>query len=256
MVSVAAFASYNDRPSLKEEVDNMLMSIRSNAILPKVSVLILLAAGPATLGRAQDGDARRRQDPPKNVNVVNTPNVSVANTPSVTVTNTPTVNVGNTPSVNVANTATVQVSGTPSVQVKNDVSTPVVTRSTDEPARQPFSTFHTCSTNTNGGTQECSVTFNVPSSKELVIEYVNVQCFGFGSPNPAQSTITTTAGGSSVPYNFLRGDPNPIFNNVFQNNALVRIYADPGTTVTLTGIQNGNGSTFQFSLSGYYVNVP
>jgi hypothetical protein len=160
------------------------------------------------------------------------------------------------PSVNVANTATVQVSGTASVEVKNDASAPVVTRSSDEPARQPFSTFQTCSTNANGGTQTCTATFNIPANKELVIEYVNILCFGFGSPNPARSTITTTAGGSSVPYRFLRGDPSPIFNNEFQSNALVRIYADPGTTVTLTGTQNGNGSTFQFSLSGYYVNVP
>lgn len=233
----------------------MLMSIRSNAIWPKVSVLILLAAGPATLGRAQDADARRRQDPPKNVNVVNTPNVNVANTPGVTVTNTPTVNVGNTPSVNVANTATVQVSGTPSVEIKNDASTPVITRSTDEPARQPFSTFQTCSTN-SGGTQECTAIFNVPANKQLVIEYVSILCFGFGNPNPARSTITATTGGSSVPYRFLRGDPSPIFNNEFQSNSLVRIYADPGTTVTLTGTQNGNGSSFQFSLSGYFVNVP
>jgi hypothetical protein len=234
----------------------MLMSIRSNAIWPEVSVLILLIAGPATLGRAQGGDVIRPHDPPKNVNVVNTPNVNVTNTPGVTVTNTPTVNVGNTPSVNVANTATVQVSGTPSVEVKNDASTPVITRSTDEPARQPFSTFQTCSTNTNGGTQECTSTFSVPANKELVIEYVSVLSFGFGNPNPARSTITTTAGGASVPYRFLRGDPSPIFNNEFQSNAVVRIYADSGTTVTLTGTQNGNGSTFQFSLSGYYVNVP
>ena len=236
----------------------MLMSIRSNAIVLKVSMLILLAGGLATLGSAQDEKQKRehRQDPAKNVNVVNTPNVNVVNTPGVTVTNTPTVNVGNTPSVNVANTATVQVSGTPSVEVKNDASTPVITRSTDEPSRQPFSILRSCSTNTTGGTQTCTTTFNVPTNKELVIEYVNIQCFGFGSPNPAQSTITTTAGGTSVPYNFLRGDPNPIFNNVFQSNALVRIYADPGTTVTLMGTQNGNGSTFAFSLSGYYVNVP
>lgn len=238
----------------------MLMSIRSNTILRKVSLLILLAGSTATLAGAQDADAKEkrehRQDPPRNVNVVNTPNVNVVNTPGVAVTNTPTVNVGNTPSVNVANTATVQVSGTTSVEIKNDAATPVITRSGDEPARQAFSTFQRCSTNTNGGTQTCIATFNVPANKELVIEYVNVQCFGFGSPNPAQSTITTTVGGSSVPYNFLRGDPNPIFNNVFQSNALVRIYADPSTTVTLTGTQNGNGSTFLFSLSGYYVNVP
>jgi hypothetical protein len=231
----------------------MLMSIPGNTILPKLSLLVLLAGATGGLAGAQDAKREHRQE---NVNVVNTPNVSVVNTPGVTVTNTPTVNVGNTPSVNLANTATVQVSGTASVEVKNDASTPVITRSGDEPARQAFSTFQTCSTNTNGGTQSCAASFNVPANKELVIEYVSVQCFGFGSPNPAQSTITTTAGGSSVPYNFLRGDPNPIFNNVFQNNALVRIYADPGTTVTLAGVQNGNGSTFQFSLSGYYVNIP
>jgi len=231
----------------------MKMSIRSNAIL------ILLASSLATLGWSQDADSREkrehRQDPPKNVNVVNTPNVNVANTPSVSVTNTPTVNVGNTPSVNVANTATVQVSGTPSVEVKNDVSSPVITRGADEPARQPFSLFQSCST-TAGGTQICTTSFNVPANKALVIEYVSVLCFGFGNPNPARSTITTTAGGATVPYNFLRGDPSPIFNNEFQSNALVRIYADPGTTVTLTGTQSGNGSNFQFSLSGHYVNVP
>ncbi len=184
--------------------------------------------------------------------------VTVQNTPNVTVSGTPTVKVSGT--VPVSGSVSATINGTPAVDAANlpltndggAANAAVAVKGADEPARQAVSFFKGCISN---GAQTCSTSFTVPAGKELVIEYVSVSCFGFGSPNPIYSTITTTAGGATPPYYISRGEATA-FTNSFINSVPVKIYADPSTTVTLTGFQVGNGSNFQFSLSGHYVNVP
>jgi hypothetical protein len=184
--------------------------------------------------------------------------VTVENTPSVTISGKPTVAVSGT--VPVSGNVNATIAGTPTVNAGNlpltndgsALNAAVSVKGVDEPARQAVSFFKECISN---GAQTCTVSFTVPAGKELVLEYASVLSFGFGSPNPVYSTITTSAGGATPPYYISRGEATT-FTNSFINSVPVKLYADPNTTVTLTGFQVGNGSHFEFSLSGYYVNVP
>ncbi len=78
--------------------------------------------------------------------------------------------------------------------------------------------------------------FQVPSGRTLVIELVN--------DNTYESTgIQTVAGGNEVSWSIL-----PSTNANFSN---VRMYADPGSTVTLTFYGSASGS---INISGYLTN--
>lgn len=148
----------------------------------------------------------------------------------VTVTNTPNVNVVNSPSV----------------------------RDADNPARQPFQ----ASFNVTPADNVCfgQTTFQIPAKQELVIEYASATAFIPGAGQGVLYTVETTAGGANVPHHLFTTPPVNAAGIVAVSQ-LVRVYADPGTTVTVTfselGGFCGNGvSQVGMELSGFLVNVP
>ncbi len=190
-----------------------------------------------------------------NVNVVNSPANPVPVTGSVSVTGAVTGTV----------TGTVGLAPGASVLIDNTVGDPVRVRNVND-AIQPIQARSSCLVNALG----CLPTiYTVPAGKRLVIEYASMNVCVL----PGQSatlSIATTVGGQSV-FHYLNGTPpaaGPGTASIGCNSGLpssevatgqqVKIYADPGTFVVLTGSRNSTvgSANFQFSISGYLVDVP
>jgi hypothetical protein len=95
-------------------------------------------------------------------------------------------------------------------------------------------------------------TFAVPAGKRLVIEYVSGTCLTF--PNGSAS-ITATTNGTRLSHQFTSHVINPLPTGTPQVayatfGDLVKIYADPGTTVSLDG---GTDVCLNLTLSGKLV---
>jgi len=193
--------------------------------------------------------------------IQNTPTVNVSGTVPVSggvaITNTPSVNaaITNTPNVSVTGTPTVSVTNLPTGTAGAANTTGVVIKDLDEPARQPFQTRLLCST-TAAGSIYCQASYTVPAGKELVIEYVQVSSTENGGSGTYYYGLQTTAAGQTPPYVFAPG--TRASSNYPIGDHLVRIYADPGSTVTFTGFETNNTGNVIFAmvLSGYLVNVP
>jgi hypothetical protein len=77
--------------------------------------------------------------------------------------------------------------------------------------------------------------FTVPMGKRFVIEYVSGECLSLSNPVPIPEISVVTSGvlndhTIAIPFN-----PNPSISPlVWQVGHLVKLYADPGTKVTLT----------------------
>jgi hypothetical protein len=141
----------------------------------------------------------------------------------------------------------VAITGTPTVQlppesnigVHNLVSTPLFTRPWQ--GLMPFHTRLCGGTNSlgeiicEGALLPSSVT--VGENQQLVIEYVSAFCHQDGTGEVFESYILTTVGGQEVPYIFPIGQPDGQGSARF--NQQVRIYADPGSTISY----NSSGST-------------
>ncbi len=84
--------------------------------------------------------------------------------------------------------------------------------------------------------------FTVPANQRLVIEYVSVRCGAFGSGWSVKETVVgTVAGGNSVVYPFPPGPTDGFGDSI--STQLTRIYADPGTPVSLIVLgSTGSGS--------------
>ena len=119
----------------------------------------------------------------------------------------------------------------------------------DNPARQPFQTFLQPSSDTTG---RVSQSFTVPAHKRLVIEFVSAEVNQFPAGGGGYSYLETTAGGSTVSYYLAN-----TFESPARRTQVVRLYADPGTPVTV-GANNygGSGIGTDTEISGYYVDVP
>ena len=133
----------------------------------------------------------------------------------------------------------------------------VLVRDVDNPALQPVQANASCNSNS---VDSCEVTiFTVPLGKRLVIEYVSM---GATIP-PSQGatlTIDTFAGGAEATHLFPLSPPAvPILGTTrtFLGQQ-VRIYADPGKTVLVQALRTSTAgnATFEFSISGYLVNLP
>jgi hypothetical protein len=98
-----------------------------------------------------------------------------------------------------------------------------------------------------------SESITVPLHKRLVIEYISANLNVV--PNSGGTIyLQTTAGGESV-YYFLT---DTIYDSNKRNQS-VRIYADPGTTVTVEAVTGDSKIAFlgaNTEVSGYYVDVP
>lgn len=113
--------------------------------------------------------------------------------------------------------------------------------------QQPFGVPQSC--NWNLGT--CSVSMPVPASMRLVIEFVTASCGG-SSPSPSvfSARLTTTVGPNTAANYELRLHQQALVSE------LVKIYADPATTVTFTAFSQNQFGGCSISLSGQLVSVP
>jgi hypothetical protein len=131
------------------------------------------------------------------------------------------------------------------VQVVNTSANPIPNRDQDNPAQQPFQFL--AQPDTRGtGTNRAETDINVPAGKRLVIEYVSA---GIAAGNGSVS-VETTAGGSQAAWYFI-DQAAPVFTRGFFPT---RIYADPGSTVSVTVF--GANTQADVELSGHYVNIP
>src|SRR5260370_32819346 len=157
-----------------------------------------------------------------------------------------------TPSVRIRGTPTVSVMNLPTGTAGPANTTGILVKSLDNPALQPFQKLLECIMSFPG--PSCTATYTDPAGKILTIEYIQTNFQESGIPNLTPSyRLDTTVAGNGVSYIYL-APPAP-------NEHLVRIYADPGTSVTFTGNGSAGTSTpgsidFTVILSGYLVNVP
>ncbi len=97
-----------------------------------------------------------------------------------------------------------------------------------------------------------SQSFTVPAHKRLVIEFVSSEVSEYPAGDGAYTYLKTTAGGQDVFYYFANTRESSA-----RKTQLVRIYADPGTTVRVgANTYGGNGVGTDTEISGYYVDVP
>jgi hypothetical protein len=142
----------------------------------------------------------------------------------------------------------VKFNSPPTIAFGNTASTPLFTQDVDNSARHPFQfTF----TNTTGSV------YIVPPDQRLTIETISAGCVT-DPPSTARpffpTSITTTVGGKTAIYNvltsFLATGTGSVAGIQFYDSAatMVRIYADPGTTVqAFTG---SGGARCDVAISG------
>jgi hypothetical protein len=145
------------------------------------------------------------------------------------------------------------------VTVTNGITRPVPMFGTDNPAFQPFQHSAEFSTSVGVGSGFITIT-TVPAGKRLVIEFVSVDVFNFaGSPVHSVYITTTTAGVTTYHRFVLFGQGLDAFGNGVSAAAQqVRLYADPGTTVSGSLTRSGSVGTAEagFHISGYFVDLP
>jgi len=207
---------------------------------------------------------------PANINANGTPTVNVGNMPavsgSVTVNNAEANPVPVSGSVNAAITGSVGITGTPVVNaqspnapatvINSQAITPVVVRDMDERARHPFQHQFFCGTSP-GSTSFCGDSFSVPAGKELVIEYLEMRASESGGNNMDYLTLGTTTGGTTQTHYYPPGTLiSPTLGRL--NHEIVRLYADPGTSITLSGVATSTTGAVGFvvGVSGYLIDLP
>ena len=211
-----------------------------NSILTGISLVVLFAVG--TMTNPRNGYSSPGLSPAapsaqtQNVNVVNTPGVIAqqAGVWNVGISGTPVVGLdtsNNTVKIDGSSTVKVGLDGSnntvkidPDTSVKIDSSRALTVRDADNPARQPFAAA--CVMNNSQGFP-CTLTI-VPPAKLLVIEMFQGM------------ELDATTNNNTIKYTF------PQFSQ------LVRVYADPGSTVT--AVAGGLGT--QSAITGYLIDLP
>jgi hypothetical protein len=134
-------------------------------------------------------------------------------------------------------------------------------RDQDNAARRPFTTKCVTEVSTNSGVS-CD-TPAIPAGEEVVIESISFA----GAADPINTVlatvVSTTESGALnlfVPNNILDSGMLQPSAASFRAGQVVRLYADPGTTINCAGLtQRTNPSTTLFfgcSISGYSVSLP
>jgi hypothetical protein len=236
--------------------------------------LVLLLASAAATAQFRTVTVENSNSNPVPTNIQSMPPVTVSgtveaainNTPGVTIANTPSVNIANTPSVNatITGTPSVSVTGTPTVSVSNlptgtsgrTPTTGVLVKSLDNPAGQPIQIQTECLT-ADAHSNVCGATINVPPGKVFVLEYLQfLSVVVANGSNPQYYSLQTTTTGGSAQYAYALG--TLVTPGFFTSEHLVRIYADPGSKILLTGFADSvvGNVRFTFMLSGHLVDVP
>jgi hypothetical protein len=154
-------------------------------------------------------------------------------------------------------TGTAAAQGPQQVIVTNTAAQPVpmvgLVKDGDQPARKPFQWDGDISI-AAGVMNGARLVTNVPANQRLVIEHVSGWCPSFVAVVSGESyqASTNVAHLFWLPAEFANGSPLPAA-------ALLRFYADPGTSVTMSVnlVNPSNVSHFcELSLAGYYVDLP
>jgi len=214
----------------------------------KVAVFAVFFAALSTVpATARDRD----DDHPKRVKVVNTPNVNVVNTP--------TVNVGTLPAVQLAPGAAVGIAGTPSVQITNDPANPVPVHDASTPNRTPFQVSLDFTLTSVSDTEPIPV----PEGKRLVIEYFSASAFAADDQKLVFGIETQMIKGQNILHPMLStsfGDFGHGQGSYTVSSQVVKLFSNPGTTVSLTvfrSLNNGGpDASGSFAISGYLEDAP
>jgi len=152
--------------------------------------------------------------------------------------------------------------GGPSVTIANPLPLPV--RQINDPVGEPFQVVLCSSPNDTfcfsalGGVQA----INVPANQRLVIEYITGFCLSPTANPLIQMGIGTVAGGQRAVFVFPLTASSPVGpssspDRFFWVDHSVRVYADPGTSVTPANFLSDRAQAFcRFTVSGQLVNVP
>jgi len=184
---------------------------------------------------------------------------------SVTIAGTPTVNVASTPPVNVNFPSSIGISGPVSVQ---NVPTPfgpqpLLQQDFENAARSAFSA--SCQGSGGGlfGVVTCDL-ITVPPTKIAVIETVSALFQGNAAASGliTVAELVTTTQRNLAPHFFVPTQLAPLTSTTggvfFAQNAPVRIYADPGSTVTTavdSSFPTTNSLSTSWTISGHFVCV-
>jgi hypothetical protein len=130
------------------------------------------------------------------------------------------------------------------------VASPLTTRDSDNPARQPFQ--YSISTGSSG-----VIAVTVPADKRLVIEFVSgTQSVSNGSgPGIFTATITTQAGNEVFRHYVLPATtvPRGTFTDYYASQP-VRMYLSAGQQLRV--LFNSDASSSRANVTGYYVDIP
>jgi hypothetical protein len=226
-----------------------------------LSLIIGLSVAVALIGHFNSGTTRAVDI--DHVKVVNSASDAVPVTGSVKasqngswkvgIDGTPTVNVASAPPVNVTFPNSIGINGT--VPVQNAPSpfgpTPFIVQDFENPARLAF----------QGGCQiigpgigQCNIA-QVPSNRHLAIEFVSLT-LSTSAAIPSTITINTTAGnliGSHSMAPVLIGQSQGL--SIYMASIPVKLYADPGTTVSGFVETAGSNTTISanWTVSGHFV---
>jgi len=173
--------------------------------------------------------------------------VNVENTPlpiqgEVAIKNTPNVNITNTPNVNIANVPTVQVGNTPG--------NPVLVQNVSELKHEVFQENLFCNIEND---YYCTISFEVPKGKHLVIEYISAYAY-LPIGQQIYMNIVNIWNNKAIYY------PFPMFpfgaisttTEFHMLNHQVKIYVDKVLNIGFMNISHGGGSGV-ITFSGYLV---
>jgi hypothetical protein len=104
--------------------------------------------------------------------------------------------------------------------------------------------------------QTGSPAITVPAGKHLVVETLSVQLDVTPSGSKLEAFVTYTSGGANVtlfvPLTFAYTDTSTGYD-FYVGMQAVRLYADPGTVLAVSGAGPGSTGTLFLTVSGYLV---
>jgi len=140
------------------------------------------------------------------------------------------------------------------VRVINTESMPAKVRDVDNAPRHAVQARASCADDEGS----CAVLiYVVPSGKRLVIEYASMQAHATGA-QISRMRVSTIVAGEEISHNLSPTPPAPTVDSETTIGQVVRLYADPGTAVWVSGRPTNSSITasFVFTISGYLVDVP
>ena len=244
-VPVSGEVSVTNEPLVKLDITSPVpISGTVNATIANEPMVKVDATNPLSVSGAVS--ATITNEPVVKVDTTNP--LPVSGAVSATITNEPLVKVDATSPL------PVNVTGTPSVSVSNlplgvagaQNTTVVLVKNVDPTtAVQPLQIPFSCTTGQNGN---CTSSFNIPQGKVFVAEYMQATAQEPPALNTLYYRLQTTSGGQTMAYTY-----DPGLQIVGQglkmrtSEHLVKIYADAGSTISLSGFSDlpggGNGNT-------------